>query len=73
MKVSELALGTATFGWHTGDAESGALLDAYVEAGGNFIDTADIYSYWAEGSYAGRSEEMLGAWLRMTPASGSNW
>ena len=64
MKVSELALGTATFGWHTGDAESGALLDAYVEAGGNFIDTADIYSYWAEGSYAGRSEEMLGAWLR---------
>ena len=64
MKVSELALGTATFGWHTGDAESGALLDAYLEAGGNFIDTADIYSYWAEGSYAGRSEEMLGAWLR---------
>ena len=61
---SELALGTATFGWHTGDAESGALLDAYLEAGGNFIDTADIYSYWAEGSYAGRSEEMLGAWLR---------
>ena len=61
--VSELALGTATFGWHTGDAESAALLDTYVEAGGNFVDTADVYSRWAEGSYAGRSEEMLGAWL----------
>ena len=64
MMVSELALGTATFGWHTDDAESAAVLDTFVEAGGNFIDTADIYSHWAEGSYAGRAEEMLGAWLQ---------
>ena len=70
IRVSELALGTATFGWHTGDTEAAALLDAYVDAGGNFIDTSDIYSHWAEGSYAGRAEEMLGAWLQRSGKRG---
>ncbi|WP_112941092.1 MULTISPECIES: aldo/keto reductase [unclassified Rhizobium] len=57
--VSPLALGTMTFGagrWGANEQTSRALFDAYVDAGGNFIDTADIYS-------AGKSEEMLGAFL----------
>ena len=55
--VSPLALGTMTFGtqrWGSGEAASRAVFDAYVEAGGNFVDTADVYS-------GGRSEEMVGA------------
>ena len=57
--VSPLALGTMTFGaerWGAGDKTSRGLFDAYVDASGNFIDTADVYS-------AGRSEEMLGAFM----------
>lgn len=57
--VSPLALGTMTFGaerWGSGEDASRAVFDAYVEAGGNFVDTADIYS-------AGRSEEMLGGFI----------
>lgn len=57
--VSPLALGTMTFGtarWGTREAASRAVFNAYVEAGGNFIDTADVYS-------GGRSEEMVGAFL----------
>ena len=57
--VSPLALGTMTFGaarWGSGEAESRAVFDAYVAAGGNFVDTADVYS-------GGRSEEMLGAFI----------
>lgn len=57
--VSPLSLGTMTFGtqrWGAGEDVSRAIFDAYVEAGGNFVDTADIYS-------GGRSEEMLGGFL----------
>lgn len=57
VKVSELCLGTMTFGRETSEAESFAVLDAYVEAGGNFIDTADVYS-------KGVSEEIIGKWLK---------
>jgi aryl-alcohol dehydrogenase-like predicted oxidoreductase len=64
LKVSEICFGTATFGWHTDEAESHRMLDTFLEAGGNFVDTADIYSGWAEGSWAGRSEEMIGTWLK---------
>src|SRR5690554_6702746 len=56
LKVSELCLGTMTFGRETPEAESVAMLDAFVAAGGNFIDTADVYSH-------GGSEEILGRWL----------
>ncbi|MBC2774468.1 aldo/keto reductase [Rhizobium sp. AQ_MP] len=59
LSVSPLALGTMTFGaagWGAGEAMSRNLFDAYVDAGGNFIDTADIYS-------GGRSEEMLGRFM----------
>ena len=64
LKVSKICFGTATFGWHTNDAESARMLDLFLDGAGNFIDTADIYSRWAEGSWAGRSEEMIGAWLQ---------
>ena len=64
LKVSELCFGTATFGWHTEDSEAARMLDMWVDRGANFIDTANYYSAWAEGSWAGRSEEVIGAWLK---------
>ncbi len=63
LKVSALCLGGNTFGWTTDQKASEAVLDAYVEAGGNFIDTADIYSRWAPGNKGGESETALGHWL----------
>ena len=48
--VHPLCLGGNTFGWTTGRDESIAVLDAYAEAGGNFIDTADVYSAWIAGT-----------------------
>ena len=59
LAVSPLALGTMTFGtarWGTGEEDSKAVFNAYLEAGGNLIDTADVYS-------AGRSEEMVGKFV----------
>lgn len=59
LAVSPLALGTMTFGtarWGTGETASRAVFDAYVEAGGNLVDTADVYS-------SGRSEEMVGGFI----------
>jgi aryl-alcohol dehydrogenase-like predicted oxidoreductase len=46
LKVSELCLGTMQFGWTTDEKNSVAVLDAYFAAGGNFVDTADIYTMW---------------------------
>jgi len=64
LKVSEICFGTATFGWHTDESEAHRMLSAFLAAEGNFIDTADIYSRWAEGSWTGRSEEMIGSWIK---------
>jgi aryl-alcohol dehydrogenase (NADP+) len=58
-----LCLGGNTFGWTTGRDESFAVLDAYAEAGGNFIDTADAYSAWVPGNRGGESEAIIGEWL----------
>ncbi len=64
LKVSRLCLGTMQFGW-TADREAGfAVLDAFRDAGGNFLDTADVYSRWAEGNPGGVAEEIIGAWLK---------
>jgi aryl-alcohol dehydrogenase-like predicted oxidoreductase len=63
LKVSALCLGGNTFGWTTDQKASEAVLDAYCEAGGNFIDTADVYSRWAPGNKGGESETVLGTWL----------
>jgi aryl-alcohol dehydrogenase-like predicted oxidoreductase len=63
LRVSALCLGGNTFGWTTDQAASEAVLDAYLEAGGNFIDTADVYSRWAPGNQGGESEIVLGKWM----------
>jgi aryl-alcohol dehydrogenase-like predicted oxidoreductase len=63
LRVSALCLGGNTFGWTTDQKASEAVLDAYVEAAGNFIDTADVYSSWAPGNKGGESENALGIWM----------
>jgi aryl-alcohol dehydrogenase-like predicted oxidoreductase len=63
LRVSALCLGGNTFGWTTDQKASEAVLDAYVEAGGNFIDTADVYARWAPGNVGGESETVLGKWM----------
>jgi aryl-alcohol dehydrogenase-like predicted oxidoreductase len=64
LEVSRLALGTMTFGWTADEAESFRILDAYRGAGGNFLDTADIYARWARGNTGGESETVIGRWLK---------
>ena len=62
--VSELCLGTMQFGWTAEESTSFAVMDAFVEAGGTFLDTADIYTTWAgDASYGGKTEEIMGRWL----------
>jgi aryl-alcohol dehydrogenase-like predicted oxidoreductase len=63
LRVSALCLGGNTFGWTTDQRASESVLDAYVEAGGNFIDTADVYARWAPGNQGGESEDVLGIWM----------
>jgi len=58
-----LVLGGNTFGWTSTPAESHAVLDAFVDAGGRSIDTADVYSIWAPGNTGGDSERIIGDWL----------
>ena len=62
--VSVLSLGAMLMGSRTDEATSFAILDRYVEAGGNFIDTSDNYAFWDDGSQGGQSEELLGRWRR---------
>ncbi|MGW2492711.1 aldo/keto reductase [Streptomyces sp. NPDC001606] len=64
LEVFPLALGGNVFGWTADEDTSFAVLDAYTAAGGNFIDTADVYSAWAEGNKGGESETIIGAWLK---------
>ncbi|MFJ6747676.1 aldo/keto reductase [Streptomyces sp. NPDC091266] len=63
LSVSPLSLGGNVFGWTADEAESFAVLDAYVAGGGNFIDTADVYSAWVPGNKGGESETVIGNWL----------
>ena len=63
LKVAALCLGGNTFGWTTDQPASEAVLDAYLDGGGNFIDTADVYARWAPGNSGGESETALGAWM----------
>jgi aryl-alcohol dehydrogenase-like predicted oxidoreductase len=63
LKVAPLCLGSMQFGWTADETLSHQIMDAYVEAGGNFFDTADIYSAWAAGNPGGVSEEIIGRWL----------
>src|ERR1700751_1109181 len=63
LEVFRLALGGNVFGWTRNEKESFAVLDAYSAAGGNFIDTADVYSALAPGNSGGESETIIGKWL----------
>ena len=63
LTVFPLALGGNVFGWTADEAASFAVLDAFTAAGGNFVDTADVYSAWAPGNKGGESETILGKWL----------
>lgn len=62
--VHELCLGGNVFGWGADESLSRAVLDAYQGHGGNFIDTADVYSEWKEGNEGGESESIIGRWMQ---------
>jgi aryl-alcohol dehydrogenase-like predicted oxidoreductase len=61
--VHPLCLGTNVFGWSADEPQSHAVLDAYRSHGGNFVDTADMYSAWKEGNVGGESETIIGNWM----------
>ena len=63
LQVSPLCFGGNVFGWTVDEATSFSLLDAWLDAGFNFIDTADVYSIWAPGHVGGESEAIIGKWL----------
>lgn len=63
LEVSPICLGGNVFGWSANQDESFAVLDAFVAAGGNFIDTADVYSEWVDSHVGGESESIIGAWM----------
>ena len=64
LKVSPLCLGSMNFGWTADEETSFAVMDAFAEAGGNFIDTADVYNRWVDGHNGGESEGVIGRWMR---------
>jgi aryl-alcohol dehydrogenase-like predicted oxidoreductase len=63
LQVLPLALGGNVFGWTADTATSFQVLDAFAAAGGNLIDTADVYSAWVPGNSGGESETIIGDWL----------
>jgi len=70
LSVAPWALGGNVFGWTADEAQSFRLLDAFVDAGFNLIDTADVYSRWAPGNKGGESETIIGRWLQKSGRRG---
>ena len=68
LEVEPISLGGNVFGWTADEAASFAILDAFVDAGGTMIDTADVYSAWVPGHRGGESETVIGRWLKRDPA-----
>ncbi|MEZ5660007.1 MAG: aldo/keto reductase [Burkholderiaceae bacterium] len=66
LRVSPLCFGGNVFGWTLDEAASFSMLDAWLDRGFNFIDTADVYSRWAPGNQGGESETIIGKWLAAT-------
>lgn len=64
LEVAPFNLGGNVFGWTLDEQKSFEILDAFVEAGFNFIDTADMYSYWVDGGPGGQSETIIGNWMK---------
>ncbi len=63
LSIYPLSLGGNVFGWTATKEESFKVLDRFVDLGGNFIDTADVYSAWKEGNSGGESESIIGEWM----------
>jgi aryl-alcohol dehydrogenase-like predicted oxidoreductase len=66
LNIAPLVLGGNVFGWTADEATSFKILDAFVAAGFNCIDTADVYSKWAPGHVGGESETVIGRWLKQS-------
>lgn len=64
LEVARFNLGGNVFGWTLNEEQSFQVLDAFFEAGYNFIDTADMYSYWVDGGEGGQSEKIIGKWMK---------
>ncbi len=64
LEVAPFNLGGNVFGWTLDEKRSFEILDAFAEAGFNFIDTADMYSYWVDGGAGGQSETIIGKWMK---------
>jgi aryl-alcohol dehydrogenase-like predicted oxidoreductase len=64
LQVSRICLGGNVFGWTVDEPTSFRLLDGWVDAGMNFVDTADVYSRWVPGHAGGESESIIGKWLK---------
>jgi aryl-alcohol dehydrogenase-like predicted oxidoreductase len=64
LSIAPLAFGGNVFGWSADEKRSFELLDAFVDAGFNLIDTADVYSAWVPGNRGGESETIIGKWLQ---------
>ncbi|WP_336094117.1 aldo/keto reductase [Leeuwenhoekiella sp. CH_XMU1409-2] len=64
LNVAPINLGGNVFGWTLDEKESFEILDSFVDHGFNFIDTADMYSYWVDGKEGGQSETILGKWMK---------
>lgn len=70
LHVAPFALGGNVFGWSADETTSFALLDAFVDAGFDLVDTADSYSYWVPGNQGGESETLLGRWFKRSGKRG---
>ena len=64
LQVHPLCLGGNVFGWSANTEQSNLILDAYADADGNFIDSADMYSEWHNGNVGGESETIIGDWMK---------
>ena len=64
LDVYPLCLGGNVFGWSANESQSQSVLDAFGALGGNFIDTADVYSDWGDGNVGGESETIIGNWIK---------
>src|SRR5262245_15462704 len=66
LSITPLMLGGNVFGWTADEKTSFAILDAFVDQGGEGIDTADVYSAWVPGHEGGESERVIAAWLKQS-------
>src|SRR5829696_2089746 len=69
LEFAPIAFGGNVFGLTADEATSHKILDAFVDAGFNFVDTADVYSKWKPGNKGGESETIIGNWLAHNPAN----